>query len=495
MYFGLMIRLVITCDHCHSPSQKTCRVSFPWPTRAVCFCRLARCVWRLVRYIDGADYTDHAAIHLLRHLIAFDPDARFTVVQALEHPYVETYHDETDEPTCPAPFDKWKQVESLDTIEELRAAITREISEYRAEVRDATYMEDDYSDRGLSLGAWEEGDVTMTGTPDELHQWSGTGSGSGSEGAGMAIPGAGAGGSSGLRPSSVVQPASYSPRSTYPAQIGLGVSPLASSSAIPAYRGRERERPTRPGAASPRTPASVFTDDSTPGPSQPPSAHPTTSTSMPSQSQPPASGFGGRTSRRSSAHSTHRARSSFLFSSPLGGGMTPLPSMSALMPMTMTSGNASANAAASSSTGGESGMMTGASASAPTHVHPHAHAHGHRPSMDWAQGRKSRTTSTASEFASLRPLIRQLSVVGLDGLGIGDGDGNMRKIAPGGQEGSAVPMTVSPSDAPPSEVCSNLCLDIGVCCAVATFTPGGTRAAREVADGQVPKSFANTPQV
>ena len=175
--------------------------------------------------------------------------------------------------------------------------------------------------------------------------------------------------------------------------------------------------------------------------------------------------------------------------------MTPLPSMSALMPMTMTSANASANAAASSSTGGESGMMTGASASAPTHVHPHAHAHGHRPSMDWAQGRKSRTTSTASEFASLRPLIRQLSVVGLDGLGIGDGDGNMRKIAPGGQEGSAVPMTVSPSDAPPSEVCSSLCLDRGVCCAVATFTPGDTRAVWELAEDQVPKSFANTPQV
>ena len=40
-----------------------------------------------------------------------------------------------DEPSCPSTFDKWEVVESLETIEELREAITREIEEFRADVR------------------------------------------------------------------------------------------------------------------------------------------------------------------------------------------------------------------------------------------------------------------------------------------------------------------------------------------------------------------------
>jgi hypothetical protein len=58
----------------------------------------------------------------------------------------------------------------------------------------------------------------------------------------------------------------------------------------------------------------------------------------------------------------------------------------------------------------------------------------------------------------------------------------MRKIAPGGQEGSEVPpMTVSPSDAPPSEVSYK----------EVTIVPRRD----DFADEQKPKSFANTPQV
>ena len=51
-----------------------------------------------------------------------------------------------DEPSCSEPFTKWEQVESLETIQELREAISREIEEYRAEVR--SLPTPDFSDMG-----------------------------------------------------------------------------------------------------------------------------------------------------------------------------------------------------------------------------------------------------------------------------------------------------------------------------------------------------------
>lgn len=70
----------------------------------------------------------------------------------------------------------------------------------------------------------------------------------------------------------------------------------------------------------------------------------------------------------------------------------------------------------------------------------------------WARPR-SRAPSSTGEFASLRPLIRQLSTVGLDSLGKGSasGDESAHPGAAGARDGE-VPMQVSPSDAPPSEV-------------------------------------------
>lgn len=83
---------------------------------------------------------------LLGKLLAFDPDERIDVTTALQHPYVGTYHDPADEPSCATPFDKWEEVEGLQTIEELREAITREISEYRAEVRGLAELGDGFGD-------------------------------------------------------------------------------------------------------------------------------------------------------------------------------------------------------------------------------------------------------------------------------------------------------------------------------------------------------------
>ncbi|BEJ11656.1 hypothetical protein CspHIS471_0201160 [Cutaneotrichosporon sp. HIS471] len=89
---------------------------------------------------------EHDAVDLLGKLLAFDPDERIDVTTALQHPYVGTYHDPADEPSCAAVFDKWEEVEGLQTVEELREAITREISEYRAEVRGLAELADGFDD-------------------------------------------------------------------------------------------------------------------------------------------------------------------------------------------------------------------------------------------------------------------------------------------------------------------------------------------------------------
>ncbi len=68
-------------------------------------------------------------------MLSFDPDDRVSVVEALEHPWLSSYHDVADEPECAKTFEKWRQIEELETMEEYRAAIWKEIEEYRHEVR------------------------------------------------------------------------------------------------------------------------------------------------------------------------------------------------------------------------------------------------------------------------------------------------------------------------------------------------------------------------
>ncbi|KAI3632014.1 hypothetical protein MIR68_009850 [Amoeboaphelidium protococcarum] len=67
------------------------------------------------------------AIDLLEKLLDFDPSRRITVEQALQHPYLETYHDPEDEPTC-SPIDF--SFENLNKIDDLKKAIVDEINTY-----------------------------------------------------------------------------------------------------------------------------------------------------------------------------------------------------------------------------------------------------------------------------------------------------------------------------------------------------------------------------
>ncbi|KAF9045815.1 hypothetical protein BDZ89DRAFT_138367 [Hymenopellis radicata] len=80
-------------------------------------------------------HADTQALDLLAKMLTFDPTGRITVVEALEHPWLASYHDIADEPECSRVFEKWLQIEELQTIEEFREAIWNEIEEYRKEVR------------------------------------------------------------------------------------------------------------------------------------------------------------------------------------------------------------------------------------------------------------------------------------------------------------------------------------------------------------------------
>jgi len=68
-------------------------------------------------------------------MLNFDPTARIDVVQSLTHPWLTSYHDPEDEPNCPEIFEKWREIEKLETMEEFREALWNEIEEYRREVR------------------------------------------------------------------------------------------------------------------------------------------------------------------------------------------------------------------------------------------------------------------------------------------------------------------------------------------------------------------------
>ncbi|KDQ26778.1 hypothetical protein PLEOSDRAFT_1043792, partial [Pleurotus ostreatus PC15] len=78
---------------------------------------------------------DPQAIDLLTKMLAFDPVDRITVNEALEHPWLSSYHDIKDEPVCDHKFEKWRQIEELETLDQFRDALWNEIEDYRREVR------------------------------------------------------------------------------------------------------------------------------------------------------------------------------------------------------------------------------------------------------------------------------------------------------------------------------------------------------------------------
>jgi len=89
---------------------------------------------------------DPQALDLLKQLVTFDPAERLTAPQALAHPWLSSYHDEEDEPSCHRVFDRWNALEELETLEQYREALEKEIADTRIEVRAAAH--DDLTDAG-----------------------------------------------------------------------------------------------------------------------------------------------------------------------------------------------------------------------------------------------------------------------------------------------------------------------------------------------------------
>ena len=65
---------------------------------------------------------------LLEHMLTFDPARRYTVEQCLAHPYLESLHDPTDEPTCATPF--CFDPNPSDTPQELKGLVFREMMDF-----------------------------------------------------------------------------------------------------------------------------------------------------------------------------------------------------------------------------------------------------------------------------------------------------------------------------------------------------------------------------
>ncbi|WVQ74162.1 hypothetical protein IAR50_003755 [Cryptococcus sp. DSM 104548] len=325
------------------------------------------------------------AIDLTTQLLRFDHHLRPTVADALKHPYVAKYHDPSDEPPCEI-FTKWEEVESLQTIEELREAISREIREIREEVREIIDEEEEEEvefDDGKVF--FETPDMLAAPTLEESHPTDPTTSSTN-----VITPS--------LFPTVNAPPSQSSKSIPFPVHPRSQSHSVSSSRASSAPRTREH---------SPSTPHTVLSEESFGAPY-------------------------GRMSRRSSTHSLGGARRpGSLFFHPFGSGMTPMTSTIPSHPSTPST-------------------AVGFTQDPDTARETSLEGRDRRPSGHW----RSRSRAASQVGGSL--VLDKLAALdvkdhhdpadrvggaaggeGIIGLGIG-GDGEMP------------PMTVSPSDAPPS---------------------------------------------
>lgn len=65
---------------------------------------LLRLGWRASLPMVYALLPSAQALDLIDRMLVFNPTKRITVEEALEHPYLASLHDVSDEPVCPTPF-------------------------------------------------------------------------------------------------------------------------------------------------------------------------------------------------------------------------------------------------------------------------------------------------------------------------------------------------------------------------------------------------------
>ncbi|EHK98511.1 putative Mitogen-activated protein kinase spm1 [Glarea lozoyensis 74030] len=73
------------------------------------------------------------ALDILEKMLAFDPTRRVTVEEALEHEYLQIWHDPSDEPGCPTTFNF--DFEVVEDVGEMRQMILDEVHRFRQHVR------------------------------------------------------------------------------------------------------------------------------------------------------------------------------------------------------------------------------------------------------------------------------------------------------------------------------------------------------------------------
>jgi len=73
------------------------------------------------------------ALDLLDKMLAFDPSSRISVEAALEHRYLQIWHDASDEPTAPTTFDFHFEV--VEDVGQMKKMILDEVRNFRSMVR------------------------------------------------------------------------------------------------------------------------------------------------------------------------------------------------------------------------------------------------------------------------------------------------------------------------------------------------------------------------
>lgn len=103
------------------------------------------------------------ALDLLDRMLAFDPSSRISVEQALEHPYLQIWHDASDEPDCPTTFNF--DFEVIEDVGEMRKMILEEVFRFRQTVRTVA------GSAGGPQGAQQVGAGQVPMPSDGQQQW------------------------------------------------------------------------------------------------------------------------------------------------------------------------------------------------------------------------------------------------------------------------------------------------------------------------------------
>jgi len=86
-----------------------------------------------VPFVELYPNANPQALDLLEKMLAFDPQRRITVDEALQHPYLSIWHDPADEPICADKFDF--SFEVVNDMDELTQMVTDEVHDFRQFVR------------------------------------------------------------------------------------------------------------------------------------------------------------------------------------------------------------------------------------------------------------------------------------------------------------------------------------------------------------------------